>query len=532
MKQVFILIVTATLVACGGGSPLPVPSPTAIPVPTAAPIATATAIPPTPTAAVTPTPTPCVPSFFGVNPCVPTPAPTAAQPTATPTAAVPATPTPCVNLPGPGGFNPCGNPSPGPTTIPPTPAPTAVVVVTATPVPMPAGTPAPGVSGMCTLTSPPSQFEPNPPGVKRPAGTGGSTALVMYRNGAGTLRLINAEAWGYSVLDLSNPMNPTALLYDDMRFDSTNPIPQHGDGQSYIATTAVSPDGQRAAFSVNGPADPPWHTLASQANQNGFITRGDFPPNRAYGTVIQHVGSRYIAYSQQGTTTTAADITTLPTAFAPLNVTYEKMGTVGGMGLTLVGNYLIYQTSGLVVYDASAPGPVGSITSAYKSVTIKSSPVNYASALDPADPTKLWILEEFQAATGEKSPSYGLVAVTKDASGNLTATVMPGLFKVPAAAGETWTLSGESASLVASNGTLFAVMWARRSSPSVEYVLYSGAVNAWPNVTGPGTVLTPSSPFGLAATSAKGILAGSGTNVYQYLPSGAYAYVVPLTCKP
>jgi hypothetical protein len=33
-------------------------------------------------------------------------------------------------------------------------------------------------------------------------------------------------------------------------------------------------------------------------------------------------------------------------------------------------------------------------------------------------------------------------------------------------------------------------------------------------------------------TSHASVLAGSGTSVYQYFPTGVSAYVIPLTCQP
>lgn len=406
------------------------------------------------------------------------------------------------------------------------------------------------LAAQCTLASSPVAFEPNPPGVPRPSSLSSSfsTALLLYHSGAGAPRLMMFESFGYSILDLTNPTSPAALKYDDLRLDpntgTTNTIAEHGDGQSYIQTIAVSPDGQRVAFSMFGPGDQ-WYTLAGRSDgQSGFGMWGSFPPNRALGTVVQQSGSRYIAYDVAGSShLTAADITTLPTKnsdFHPLNIPYETTALPAGYGLLLVGNYLVYQTTaGIAIFDASNPGSPGSITSAYKFTTIANlnpvdpysrTPLNYTAALDPADPTKLWVLVELQAATGEKAPTYGLVSVTKDGNGNLTAAVSPGLFPVPWQTGETWTPAGTSASLVASNGTLFAVMWARRQSPSVEYVLYSTTAPAWPSVNVPGTVVSASG-FGLAATAA-GALAGSGTAVYQYFPTGSSAFVIPLTCQP
>ena len=411
------------------------------------------------------------------------------------------------------------------------------------------------VEAQCTLASTPVAFEPNPPGVIRVWSMEGSysTSLALYQSGAGSNRMMMSESFGYSILDLSNPGNPVALLYDDFRFATTNPLQQHGDGQSAIQTFGVSPDGQRATFSVNGPFDPPWHTIgARNYGGEGFGLWGDFAPNRALGTVVQHVNGRYIAYAIHGSINmTAADITTLPSALAPYNsctpgTSCQAFDSTGfpqaySPPLYLAGNYLVYETgtyqnTSITVIDASNPGPAGRITSAYKSLTIpygtaNSSyyPMNFTVALDPGDSTKLWILVENLAAPGDKSPSYGLVAVTKDGGGNLTATPAPGPFKVPAAGGETWGTAGSASSLVAVNGTLFAVMWAQRSLPSAQTGFYATTVSAWPAAGAFQAVTAPG--FNLPATHASA-LAGSGASAYQYFPTGPSAYVVPLTCTP
>ena len=205
----------------------------------------------------------------------------------------------------------------------------------------------------------------------------------------------------------------------------------------------------------------------------------------------------------------------------------------------LAGSYLVYMTlSGVEVIDASSPGPKGNITSGYRKLMITGvpgdvaparTPADFTAAVDPLDSAKLWVLVELAARPGENSPSYGLVWVTKDGGGNLLAPVSAGpLFRVPAAAGETWGRSGNSASLVASNYQLFALMWATRSQPSQQFILYSTTASMWaaPQATPPITV----SGFGLASTSAAAMAIPNTTSIYQYLPTGPRAFVVPLTC--
>src|ERR1039457_2726881 len=69
----------------------------------------------------------------------------------------------------------------------------------------------------CTLASPPISFEPNPSGVPRPCcmwSSGFNNKLELYQRGAGgPRRILMEEAWGYSILDISNPTNPSALYY-------------------------------------------------------------------------------------------------------------------------------------------------------------------------------------------------------------------------------------------------------------------------------------------------------------------------------
>ena len=410
------------------------------------------------------------------------------------------------------------------------------------------------LEAQCTLASTPVSFEPNPPGAARlgSLSSGFSNSLALYRNAAGLPRILMSEAWGYSTLDIAtNPASPSALKYDDLRLDpsnqTTNQVPAHGDGQAYIQTIGVSPDGQRIISSVNGPAEPTWHNLVGKTDGgDGFGMWGDFGNSRASGTVVQQVASRYIAYAAYFTNLlVVSDVTTLPTdnaSFAAgLNLASETTALPAGYQLSLTGNYVLYlrTSGGLQIIDASTPGPAGNIASGFKTTVLASVPGdpysrvprNYTAAVDPQDPTKLWVLVELaaQTAAGENSPSYGLVSISKDGNGNFQAPVSAGpIFRIPSQAGEFWGLSGGSASLVASNGQLFALMWATRQLPTQQFALYSSATYDW--VLGGGPVTVPSG-FGLAATSAAA-LAGTGTNVYQYLPTGTRAFVVPLTCQP
>jgi hypothetical protein len=386
-------------------------------------------------------------------------------------------------------------------------------------------------AAQCTLVSPPLAFEPSPPGAARPwqLYAGHNNELQLYSSGA-SRRLLMIETFGYSVLDLSsNPASPTALLYDDLRSD-TQPIPAHGDGQSYVASLGVSSDGQRAVFSLNGPAFPPYNTAAALPNGgNGFAARGDFTPGGATsGTVVQKIGSRYIAYAMRFDSLAAADITGLPGTLAPQNVNSEISTSLGGYYLTLAGNYLVSLASGTIrVLDASNPGPVGNIMGSYPLVTLTGSdlgggtPTSFSAAVDPSDATKLWVLAEM-TVSGQPAPRWALLSLK---SGVRTLTGAP--FQIQPGSGETWSTAGVSA-LIPSGGSLAALMWGRRSSSPVLYRLFSSSVAGWGTMS--SIDVDPVQYPGFSLYSAMRGFAGSGNSVYAYLATGNSAYALALSC--
>ena len=120
--------------------------------------------------------------------------------------------------------------------------------------------------------------------------SGFNSNLALFRNGGtGPWRLLMQESFGYSILDLTNPISPVALYYHDVRnpVGGPNSIPQHGDGQNMVQTIAVSPDGQRAAFSTTGPAAPFNTVVGKPDGASGFTLWGDFFIDSANGTVVQ-----------------------------------------------------------------------------------------------------------------------------------------------------------------------------------------------------------------------------------------------------
>ena len=397
------------------------------------------------------------------------------------------------------------------------------------------------LEAQCTLPGGPSSlvsFEPNPPGVPRSSAphlsAGFSSNVALYRGGgSGPYRLLMQESFGYSVLDLSNPVNPTALAYHDVRYPigGPNSIRQAGDGQSFVQTISVSPDGQRVAFSTNGPTT--LDTVVGKPNGDPFILSGDFGNGGANGTLIQHIGSRYIAYDIQPNSATASDVTTLPTgSLTKRNMASQVTGWSGGYLASIAGNYLVYQSGGGVVrvVDASAPGPIGNITAGYPQTTITSADfggrsIAYVSAaVDPADPSMLWVLAELSAQAGENSPSYGLVYLTSN-----LAKFSAGLpWRVPSQPGDTWSPDpGPSSALIPGNGGLFVFMWAQRTAPSLFYKLYSTTVAAWGSVA-PGVIDIPTSVT--PGHQMRGFAAATGNLLYAYLPTGPTAWVIPMSC--
>lgn len=329
---------------------------------------------------------------------------------------------------------------------------------------------APPVAGTCALVSAPARFEPNPPGATRPVNLSSGFTNLQIPYGAG--RLLNLETFGYSVLDVSNPAAPVALLYDDLRSDG---VKAAGDGQSYTFGAAVSDDGQRIAIALGGPGDG-WGTVVGQPAGVGFRFTGSFGIDRAPSVALQHVGTRYIAYAFDGAGVTAADVTSLPAALAPLNMTGETTRWPTGLLARMLGNFLVYLSSGTVrIVDASSPGSPGNITGQMPTTSIGASdlggrtPQYYAAALDGST---LRVLLELRPLAGENSPSYALVSVSPSLVKTAGAP-----WRVPAAVGESWGYAGISAALVSSGGGVYAVMPAARYAPSLLLRVHSVALS-------------------------------------------------------
>ncbi|MDL2717772.1 MAG: hypothetical protein PT977_08460 [Acidobacteriota bacterium] len=392
--------------------------------------------------------------------------------------------------------------------------------------------PAERAAAQCTLTSSPLSFEPFPPGASRPFGlnSGHNSDLKVYQAGASS-RMLMQESFGYSILDLSNPGNPSALLYRNMI--NSGEVPYSGDGQSYIKSIGVSPDGQRLALGLTGNAHPDYKSVAATANASGFSNvTGGFVPRNSGGMVVQKISNRYLAYALIGSSgidsgsLTVADITNLPGPMAPVNLPSENVGNRGGAFLTLAGNNVVFLDLGTIrIFDVSNPGPVGNISGSFGLVTITSgdfggnTPTSLSAATDPADPAKLWVLVELSNPL-----AYALVSVKGGVK-----TVNAQTFTIPQPGGETWVAGGVSA-VVANGNSLTALMWAKKFGSPVVYRLFSTNVAAWGGVT-PGQIDLDSATYPTFALNytMRG-LAGAGNAIYAYVPTGGSAYVLPMSC--
>lgn len=388
-------------------------------------------------------------------------------------------------------------------------------------------------AAQCTLVSgqSPLQFEPSPPGVPRPIGLAGShtNGLDLYQVG-GSSRLMVMEAWGYSVLDLSNPGNPTATAYHDMRAQ----IPVNGDGQGYVVSLAAAEDGTRAIVSLHGNV---YNDVLMQAgNPDGsFIPAGDFLFDSS-AVAIQKLGSRYIGWALTGNHLTAADITTFVPGGGPSSITAELTGFPGGNSLLVTGPYVVYQgSSGVVVIDASSPAASIPYTAGMPNQTIPDlawqrpagdSPRTFTAAVDPADGTatpRLYLLGEFFTSAGTRS-GYTLMTLTGGANGTLSVV---GSFTPPAPYGGAGSSQGGLVSLVPRSNDLIAFMWARGTTSTVSFKLYTKTAGDWGAAPGEVTVDWDTYPsFGLREM--RSLVFGS--NVYSYIVSSLAAYVLPLDC--
>ena len=390
---------------------------------------------------------------------------------------------------------------------------------------------APRAMGQCTLSSVKEFGNGNAPGPAPPAAfrAGYEYDVSVYTSSTGSRRLLLMFNYGYGVMDLSNPGSPTALTYEDMRSD----VPPRGDGQNYVTSMGVAPDGVRAVFSL-GPQAVPFQGVVGIASGSVFLLRGDFSAGASTGgTVVQKTGDgRYIAYALRNRLT-AANITSLPTSTLtagsiPSEASAFPSGLPGTLQLT--GNYLSYLSGGSVlILDASSPGSSPpNITVGFSETTLSRAdfqrssglPVSLATALDPAVPSALYVLVEFSGST----PGYSLMRVQ-----GATKTLI-GSFSIPSVPGEQWSAAYTSA-LITGGSNVYVLMWANRAAPSTLYRLYSTTVSNFGSTPGaidfdPGTpgysLFSPGYPM-------RGFASSDGT-VNAYLATGASAYALSLAC--
>jgi hypothetical protein len=522
------------------------------------PVLTPTATPtPTPTATKTPTPqgtpTPCIdqPGPGGIGTC-PTPTPGGPTPTPpatltptrtfTPTPPPNSTPTPCIDQPGPGGIGTCPTPTPG---IPPTFTPTPVVTPTATLVPTPTVTPGgptptptpippPSTSGLSF--SPPVTFEPNPPGPAGPrpiylSSGFSSNSRPYFDSVQGRPMLMMQESFGYSSLDISNKTSPQVWKWDYLVQQGMYIA---GDGQSYVQFIGVSEDGQRAAFSCNGPGEQ-WGTTFG-VNDNGFGFSIKENTNVRGAVVIKKYGSRYIAYQITYGSMFATDITSLP-GHTLVNygatIPFEKVaaGGEGGTFLFTTDRYLVFTeaTGNIRIVDTSNPGAIGSIGVNFKSIVVPSSLSyfggrglgNVRAFYDSSD-GKLWLLVPVMPVPPSRFGSFGLVYVTQDGSGNFNSLTTVGtLFNLPTA-GLSYSSSDFSNSFITKkNGKIQVVM---SGNTNLGYNFFPATADTW----GQPVTAIPF-PREMAASVETQYVDKDSSSVYAYAATGGSATVTVIT---
>ena len=385
---------------------------------------------------------------------------------------------------------------------------------------------APRAMGQCTLRSAFNFGAGNAQGASLPDAfrAGYENDVSLYTTSSGAQRLLLMFNYGYGVMNLGNPAIPTALTYEDMRTD----VPPVGDGQNYIWSMGTAPDGARAVFSLGDQAKP-YHAVVGVPSGPVFFLKGDFQAQLSTGGVVVQKTSdgRYYAYVLLSKLK-AANLTTLSGTLTPGSIQSELSNFPGGMALQLTGNYLSYLSGGsVIILDASNPGSAPpNITSAFPETILSradfqrssGSAVSLATALDPADPSALYVLVEFSGTT----PGYSLMRV----SGSTKTFV--GSYSIPSVAGETWT-SAYTSALVTAGSDVFVFMWADRTAPSTLYRLYTTSVLGFGSVTG-------SIDFSPAAYSAftlghpmRGFGSSNGT-VNTYIGTSQTAYALTFAC--
>ena len=397
----------------------------------------------------------------------------------------------------------------------------------------------------CTVNGTITKFEPNPQGVERPSFMNWISIDGFYLNqpSGGSPRLLVSEAFGYHVVDLSDPASPQALGWEDYRFSPSNPgpVPCNGDCHSSMNGHGVSDDGARAGFVLNTNQSSPYHTVIGSTGGTGFqvTLRGDMPPVGGNAVTFQRIGSRYLAYSFNNSSVFVSDVTNLPGSLGVNNLSVETVpGAPGGTKPALAGPYLVYMnTSGqgltngaISLVNVASPGPAGNISSGFSISTIAATdwgrpasekPYAFHAASDPANGSAIFVLAEFANAAFQ-SAGYSLIRFVGG-----TATLV-GTFRIPAQGGETWGNS-YTVGLHQSGGNLFALMWASRSAPSALFRLYSVPVTAF-GAQAPGQFDVDPAVYSGFGTGYRMAGLDSQNKLFLYVPSGGSGWIVPTSC--
>lgn len=386
-------------------------------------------------------------------------------------------------------------------------------------------------------------FEPNTPGVSRPPtlSTGYSTSSRVYTQN-GKNKLLQLETYGYSILDLSNPLNPTALVYD---FLINEGFTTAGDGSSYVYACSVSGDGKYLAMSLGDPQGSQWGTIYFTPNGDAWAAQRNNNVGNAWASAFHIINGRYLNYEiQSGGQLFVTDVTSITSGTnGPFNTSFptEKVTSVSGItNFQIIGNYLVYGTAtGISVVDISHPGSVGSISSSFTKKLIASSYFGgrtltgyVTGALDTADPTKIWLLVELAApgTYGAQTGTFGytLLSVT----GGTNVSPLGPIWNAPFTAGNTYTIAGNNSAVVNISNNLYVFMATTQSSPApAVFSYYAIAVSDWANIL---TTVAPiqtftKSQFTGATNSISTLVDNTSNTVYFYLPTGEFEFVFPVT---
>ena len=351
---------------------------------------------------------------------------------------------------------------------------------------------------------------------------------------SGAKRLALSFSYGYGVFNLSNPSNPTALAYEDMRSD----IPPCGDGQSYVKGLNVSADGKRSVLALSSQAVP-YKSVVGTPSGSIFTLAGTFDGDQP--PVIQKTSDgRYIVYEGNGNLV-AADISSPPgNITSASNINYETSSISFASVTTqlqLAGNYLCGMTGkNIGVVDVSSPGTAPHITTNFTQILVSSTDFHltgkffvdsFSSCVDPTDPSKLYLLAESTGTT----PTFTLLSLKAGVKTFLGSFTIP----LSTVAGESW-ISSYTSALIQNGSDVYALMWGYKQTPTSDgYVfrLFTTTVSDFSAGTAPGSIDFPllSYPNLVPGNPMYGFASSDGSKLYTYLPTSSSAYAITLSCS-